>query len=364
MSSTSKLYWIVAAGTGGHIFPGLSVADEIKKREPESKFLFFGTRERLEAKLVPQHGYPIFFLNAKQWKGRGPLSRVLALLSLVRGIGQVWGQILSERPRCLISVGGYVSVPTALACRFFGVPLFIIEPNIRAGLANRLLSRVARAAFCPPGADAVQLFKCSTSDAGNPVRGEIKLQAPSDEVKKILVLGGSQGALALCDVAVTLMDKLRVTHPKLVMTLQTGEKNLSATQAKVHAVKLENTLHVVPFIASVAQAFEAHQIVIARAGAMTLAELAIAALPTILVPFPFAADDHQRFNARLLERDAAVLLVDEKEPDFAGNLERKLLSLIEGPGAGPRRRELGKSFQKWARPHAGVDIVDKILKKL
>lgn len=364
MPSTSKLYWIVAAGTGGHIFPGLSVADEIKKREPESEFLFFGTRERLEAKLVPQHGYPIFFLNAKQWKGRGPLSRALALLSLLRGIFQVWGQILAKRPRCLISVGGYVSVPTALACRFFGVPLFLIEPNIRAGLANRLLSRVARAAFCPPGADAMQLFKCPTFDAGNPVRGEIKIQGSSAEVKKILVLGGSQGALALCDVAVPLMKKLAVVNPQVVMTLQTGEKNLAATQAKVQAAKLDKTLHVVPFIASVAQAFEAHQIVIARAGAMTLAELSIAALPTILVPFPFAADDHQRFNARLLEKDAAVLLVDEKEPDFAANLEKKLLSLLEGAEGRSRRSELSKNFQKWARPRAGVDIVDKILKKL
>lgn len=360
----AKKIWFVAAGTGGHIFPGLTLADELKKQAPEVECLFFGTRERLEATLVPRHGYPIEFLRAQPWKGKGLGARAAAMLALTGGFSQIAAKLMHERPRCLVSVGGYVSVPAALACRIFGVPLFILEPNIRAGMANRWLSRFARAAFCAPGADALQLFRCPTFALGNPVRAEIAPHVLAATVKKILVLGGSQGARALCEVAVAAMKELHAQDPTLEMTLQTGSANEATTQAAVQAAGLGPQILVTPFITDIAQALASHDVVIGRAGAMTLAELSIAGLPTLLVPFPFAADDHQRYNARILAEAGAVLMADEKELGFENKVSQSLASLISGPAAAARRRSLSENFKKWGRPHAANEIATKILHTL
>ncbi len=358
------IFWIVAAGTGGHIFPGLTLADELKTLDANADFLFFGTQDRLEAKLIPAHGYRISFLTAGRWKGLGLLGRLAGIFYIFLGFFQVFKKLLKSRPSCLISVGGYVSVPTALACKIFGVPLFIVEPNIRAGLANRILSRAARVAFCAPGADALKLFRCPTRDLGNPVRRDFKVVSIRDEVRKILVLGGSQGALALCRGSLEALKILKADGFTGSLTLQCGEKNFEQSTLWQKEFEVDDSSTIAPFINKVSEALLEHDLVVARAGAMTIAELSIAGLPTVFVPFPFAADDHQRVNAKILENAGGALLVDEQQKNFSTELAKALAVCCLDKENLAQRQALSQKLLKWGRPFAGPEIAAEILKSL
>lgn len=355
------LVWVVAAGTGGHIFPGLSLVEEIKKQRPGAEFLFFGTHNRLEARLVPAHHHKIFFLKASPWKGKGLAARLGAVVDLSVGFLQVLLLLLRKRPQALISVGGYVSVPVSLACSFFRVPFFIHEPNIRSGVANRYLSYFARKAFCAPGSDAQKKLHCEVKDLGNPVRSDMAPVTLRPTVKKILVLGGSQGALSLCRASLEALRELKLAGFAGELMLQSGEKNFEQSLEWQKEFEVDDISKVAPFINKVSQALQDHDVVIARAGAMTLAELSIAGVPTILVPYPYAADDHQRVNARLLEESGAALLVDERDSDFQEQLTTHLRELIFASNAPERRQMLGAKLRLWGRPQAGPDIARVIL---
>jgi len=355
-----KKYWFVAAGTGGHIFPGIAIAREIRALEPDSRFLFFGTRDRLEARLVPEAGFPIRFLSAGKWKGTGIRGRLLGLLSIGLGFLQVSLLLLKGRPDCLIGVGGYVSVPTALACLLFRVPFYIVEPNIRAGLANRLLSRFARRAFSLPGGDAQRVLRCPVVDAGSPVREGLKPVEIRAEVKRVLVFGGSQGALALCEASLRLARDLEFGRRGIELLLQSGEKNFEHAQSRAAELQVQDAARVVSFIGDVPGTLAATDLVLARAGANSVAELAITGLPTIFVPFPYAADDHQRVNAEILEKAGAARLVDERETDFQPKLEKAVRELALTEGHRERRIAVAESFRAFGRPGAARDIAAAI----
>ena len=352
--------WFVAAGTGGHIFPGVALANEIKRVEPAAEILFFGSKDRLEAQLVPKAGYPIHFLAAAPWKGRGIFSRLMALVMVKVGFFQVLSLMMKGRPDVLVSVGGYISVPTALAAWVCRVPLILLEPNIRAGLANRLISRLARKAFCAPGSDALKVFTCPVEDAGNPIREDIRPVKIREEVKTLLILGGSQGAMSLCQAGLRAFAKLTLLYPSVRLVLQAGAKNQDIAQSLQKELGLGEKSQVLPFIDNVPEALSAADIVVARAGAMTVAELCASGLPTVFVPFPFAADDHQRLNARLLVNDGASLMVDEKDGDLTEMLTREMERLcgIEGRTLRP---ELSNHILRWARPRATQEIAQQIL---
>lgn len=357
----SKKFWFVAAGTGGHIFPGIAIAREIRAQEPEAEFLFFGTSDRLEARLIPEAGFAIRFLSAGKWKGRGAFGRLAGLVAVARGFLQVFTLLLRGRPTCLVSVGGYVSVPTALACLCLRVPFYIVEPNIRAGLANRLLSRFARRAFSVPGGDANKVLSCAVVDAGSPVRGGVVPVEIRERVKRVLVFGGSQGALALCEASLRLARDLDFQAKGLELLLQTGESNFAGAQSRAAEYGLSSCVQVVSFIGDVPAALASSDVVLARAGANSVAELAIAGLPTVFVPFPHAADDHQRVNAEILSKAGAALLVDEREADFQPKLERAVRELALQDGHLARRRALSEHFRTFGRPHAARDIARALL---
>ncbi len=360
----SKSIWVVAAGTGGHIFPGLTLVEELKRQDPSLEFLFFGTHNRLEARLVPAHHHRIFFLQASPWKGKGLVARLSGLGDLAVGMLQVLMLLLKGRPRALISIGGYVSVPVALPCILFRVPFFIHEPNICSGMANRWLSYFARKAFTAPGSDALKKLKCEVHDAGNPVRSDIKAVTLRSEAKKILVLGGSQGALSLCRASLEALREMKHAGFKGELMLQSGEKNFEQSLEWQKEFEVDDVSTVVPFINKVSQALQDHDVVVARAGAMTLAELSIAGLPTILVPFPYAADDHQRVNARLLQESGAALVADEMDSGFLEKLTDQMRSLAIGDSNFEKRKSLNQELLKWARPDAARDIAQKILASL
>ncbi|MBS1984726.1 MAG: UDP-N-acetylglucosamine--N-acetylmuramyl-(pentapeptide) pyrophosphoryl-undecaprenol N-acetylglucosamine transferase [Bdellovibrionales bacterium] len=356
--------WFVAAGTGGHIFPGISVAREIRRLSPQADILFFGTQDRLESTLVPKAGFPLKILSAAPWKGRGGLARFAALGSVAAGFFQVVALLCRQRPDVLVSVGGYVSVPTALACRMFLVPLVILEPNICSGLANRLLSRMARRAFCAPGSDALQKLKCPVVDAGNPVREDLRPMPVRETVRRVLVLGGSQGALALCRASLQAARDLKFAERGVQLVLQSGDKNLAASEQLRRDWGVEACTQIVPFIDDIPSALEAADVALARAGAMTVTELSVTGVPTVFVPFPFAADDHQRVNAQILERAGAAFMVDEREADFNGRLQAVLTQLCLAPDNLALRTRLAREFKRHGRPQATREITQQILSML
>ena len=187
-SAPEKKIWIVAAGTGGHIFPGLAIAKKMQEIAPQTRITFIGTKDRLEEKIVPKHGFEIKFLTAKQWKGKGVLARLSSLMALIKSTYLVWKMIPKEKPTALISVGGYVSMPVGIACWLRSKPIFLLEPNIRAGIANCVLSRFARRAFTVMGSDALKKFHCPTEESGNPVLGSFNVNPIRTEAKNLLIL--------------------------------------------------------------------------------------------------------------------------------------------------------------------------------
>lgn len=365
MSATpEKNIWIVAAGTGGHIFPGLALGKKIQEIDPRAKITFFGTKDRLEEKIIPKHGFTIRFLSAKQWKGRGLLDRVYALFSLVGSTFKIWKSIPEERPTALISVGGYVSMPLGLACWLRSVPIYLLEPNICAGISNCVLSRLARKAFTVKGSDALRKFHCPTQETGNPVLGRFEANSIRKEAKNLLILGGSQGARVLCHVGLDAFSRLKNRGVDIHIFLQSGEKNLEDALELKKTLKLGEECEVSAFVDDMPQKLLWADIVIARAGAMTLTELSLSKVPSILVPYPHAADDHQRVNARLWAAAGAVLVVDEKEKDFEKKLEDQLFLLVGAANAYEHRKKMSESLGAFARPEAAQKIVSEILAEL
>jgi UDP-N-acetylglucosamine--N-acetylmuramyl-(pentapeptide) pyrophosphoryl-undecaprenol N-acetylglucosamine transferase len=356
--------WIVAAGTGGHIFPGIAIAHELRAQHASIEVEFFGTKDRLEEKLIPKHGYAITFLNAKQWKGKSFLHRFGSLFALIASLGLLFRKAARDKPLCLISVGGYVSMPVGLACWLRGIPLFLVEPNIRAGISNKILSQFALKAFTIPGSDALKKFKCPTLDTGNPVMGSFELNPLRREAQNILILGGSQGARILCSVGLKIFKILREKGFRLQLLLQSGEKNFEESLKLKKDLNLNDECDIQPFLHNIPQKLTWADLVLARAGAMTLTELSLSCVPSILVPFPAAADDHQRVNARILENAGAVRVVDEKEKDFEVLLERNLSELLSASEGFRERSLMAKNMHKFARPQATQRIVSEILNSL
>ncbi|MBE0619169.1 MAG: undecaprenyldiphospho-muramoylpentapeptide beta-N-acetylglucosaminyltransferase [Burkholderiales bacterium] len=297
---------IMAGGTGGHVFPALAVAEYLS--EQGWRVVWLGARTGMEAKLVPKHGYEMAWLRFSGLRGKG-LLRALALpANLLLAFWQSARAILARRPDVVLGMGGYISFPGGMMAALLNRPLAIHEQNSVAGLANKVLARLAdRVLQAFPGAlPGAQL-------SGNPVRKEIAaLAQPRDRWAtrsgrlKLLVLGGSLGAKALNETLPRALALLpEEARPEV--THQAGAQHLEALRqgyaaAGVHA-------EVFAFIDDMASRYGAADVVICRAGALTVAELACAGVASILVPFPYAVDDHQTSNAKFLSaRDAAILL--------------------------------------------------------
>uniref|UniRef100_UPI001E348441 undecaprenyldiphospho-muramoylpentapeptide beta-N-acetylglucosaminyltransferase n=1 Tax=Oceanimonas marisflavi TaxID=2059724 RepID=UPI001E348441 len=297
----------MAGGTGGHVFPGLAVADLLEQEGWTIHWL--GTADRMEAQLVPKHGYPLHTISISGVRGNGVKRLLSAPFKIANAVRQARRILKQTRPDVVLGMGGFAAGPGGLAARLAGIPLVLHEQNAAAGMTNRLLARMAsKVLMAFPGAfDEGEVV-------GNPVRPEVvALPAPAERIGtgeqplRLLVVGGSLGAKVLNE---TLPEALALVKARMTVRHQCGRGNSTAVQAAYQAqgVKAE----VSDFITDMAAAYGEADLVVCRAGALTVSEVAAAGIGAIFVPLPHAVDDHQTKNAQALVNEGAALLMPQR----------------------------------------------------
>jgi len=329
----SKTILIMAGGTGGHVFPGLAVADEMRGRG--WNVVWLGSRNGIEARLVPARGYPVEWIRAAALRGKGLPAKLLLPLNLLIGFWQSARTIFRVRPDVVLGMGGYVAFPGGMMASLLARPLAVHEQNAIAGLTNRVLAGVADKSL----AAFPQALK-NAEWTGNPVRAEIAAIVPPaarfagrSGPLRLMVVGGSLGAQALNDAVPKALALLPVSERPLVVH-QSGEKHLDSLEKNYKDENVQGEL--VAFIDDMARRYAEADLVICRAGAMTIAELSAGGMASVLVPFPHAVDDHQSANARFLSEQGAAILVSQEKltpgslADLIRSLDRKaLLAMAE-----------------------------------
>jgi UDP-N-acetylglucosamine--N-acetylmuramyl-(pentapeptide) pyrophosphoryl-undecaprenol N-acetylglucosamine transferase len=305
---------LAAGGTGGHLFPGIAVA-EAAQREAGAEVLFVGTRSGLEKDVIPRLGFSLQFIPAQQLRGRNWMGMAQAWWAAFRALGVAWHVVRDFAPDVIFSIGGYASGPTVLIGRVRRVPCVLLEPNAIPGLTNRLLGRIATK-ICVGFPRTAAFFPAHKAVCtGTPVRwaGASALSRGEQQTSpfSFLVLGGSAGARRLNQVLPAAFELLWKEGKVFRVLHQTGRAEQAEVAAayEQHGVQAE----VVGFIENMREAYAAADLVVCRAGAMTIAELTVSGKPSILVPYPYAADDHQRVNAEVLVHGGAARMVLDAE---------------------------------------------------
>lgn len=301
---------VMAGGTGGHIFPALAVADVL--RDAGWDVLWLGNPDGMEARLVPQHGYAMRWLNFGALRGKGMLRKLLLPWNLLKGFAQAVSVLREVRPTVVLGMGGYVTFPAGMMAALLGYPLVIHEQNSIAGLANRVLAKVANRVLTGfPNALP------NSEWVGNPVRAAITQQvdpqtrfAGREGALRLLVVGGSLGAQALNEIVPQGLAQLPLNERPIVVH-QAGERHLHALQANY--AKAGVAAECVAFIDDMASSYANADVVICRAGALTVAEVACVGLPALFIPYPFAVDDHQTSNAAFLVKEGGAECVAQSE---------------------------------------------------
>jgi UDP-N-acetylglucosamine--N-acetylmuramyl-(pentapeptide) pyrophosphoryl-undecaprenol N-acetylglucosamine transferase len=345
---------LMAGGTGGHVFPALAVADELRHRGIQVAWL--GTQKGIEADVVPKAGIDISFIDVAGLRGKGLLGWLFAPIKLLHALWQALAVLQKVKPAVVLGMGGFVTGPGGIAAWLSRRPLVIHEQNAIAGLTNKLLTPfTVRVLEAFPGT----IRSAKTMHTGNPVRNaigaEARKQAPTGLAAKkihLLVVGGSLGAKALNEVVPQALAQLTDAQRPEVWH-QAGRKNIDETLAlyKTHGIKAK----VEPFIDDMGAAYGWADLVLCRAGALTIAELAIAGLPSILVPYPYAVDDHQTSNAKYLADNGAALLVQQKDLTVSRLIE--MLNLLDFS----KLHKMAAAAKKLALPDATKKVADLCL---
>ncbi len=349
-----KTLLVMAGGTGGHIFPGIAVAEVLRARG--WRIVWMGNPDGMEARIIPKHGFDMVWVRFGGLRGKGLLRKLLLPLNLLRGFWQSFRALHRVDPDVVLGMGGYVSFPGGMMAVLTDRPLVVHEQNSVAGLANRVLAGVADKVLTGfPG-----VFRKS-SWVGNPVRESI-IQVPAPAVRfagrlgalRILVVGGSLGAAALND-AVPRAVALIAPARRPLVTHQAGATQIDALRAAYEDSGVEGEL--LPFIDDMATRYAEADLVICRSGALTVAELAAAGVPSMLVPFPHAVDDHQSANARFLADHGAAFLLPQAELD-----PEKLAGILVGMDR-ERLLHMAEKARELAKPGA-AEAVAQVCERL
>lgn len=353
---------VMAGGTGGHVFPALAVAKELRARGCEVTWL--GTPDSFESRSVPQHGIALDTIDAYRLRGQGLANKLFAPLRLVRAMRQAALVLRRRRPQVVLGMGGFASGPGGLVSRLLGLPLVIHEQNTLPGLTNRWLARLAAVtlqAFPDSFPAAIGARVC-----GNPVRQDI-LDLPEPEQRfaarapsrrlQLLVMGGSLGAQALNRMLPEALALLaEPQRPQVLHQAGRGHAESTAADYARCGVRAE----VVEFLDDMPAAYAQADLVICRAGALTVSELAAVGVASLLVPFPFAVDDHQTRNGGYLVQAGAAQLVQQAELD-AQSLAERLAGLL---GAPEQLRQMARQARTLARPQATACVADACMEVL
>jgi UDP-N-acetylglucosamine--N-acetylmuramyl-(pentapeptide) pyrophosphoryl-undecaprenol N-acetylglucosamine transferase len=346
---------IAGGGTGGHVFPALAIAQEWLSRGKEREVVLVGTRRGIEMKLVPQAGLPLETLRVAGLKGKGGTTLLRNLAMLAPAMLDARRVLRKHNPIAAFGVGGYAAGPMLLAAWLGGVPNVIFEPNAEPGLTNRLVAKISKRIATGYEISA-QAWGKKAIVTGCPVRQEFFSIASRKPEKpfRLLVTGGSQGALPINRTFVDAMDLLAARKAELSIVHQTGERDYNAVRTAY--ARREINAEVVPFLTNMAERFAWADIIVCRAGAITAAEIAAAGRAAIFIPFGAATDSHQLRNAQEMQRAGAGRLINEKEltPE---RLTSEIFSLVDQPEQIETQSNAARSL---ARPHATRDIVNLI----
>ncbi|MBA3514491.1 MAG: undecaprenyldiphospho-muramoylpentapeptide beta-N-acetylglucosaminyltransferase [Pyrinomonadaceae bacterium] len=353
---------IAAAGTGGHIYPGIAVAKEILRRDPEAEIRFIGTARGLETKLVPKAGFELSIIDSAGLRSVGPVARL-------RGVAMLPGSFLLAkriirdfRPDIVIGAGGYVSGPVVLTAAILNLPTLIMESNALPGWTNRMLARFVDKAAVSFEKSLI-FFRGKGVVTGNPVRREF-FEMPATERKagrfSVLVFGGSQGAHAINEAMVAALPQLESLRRALRITHQTGETDFEGVCAGYANAGWAEQGDVRRYIDDMVESFGDADLVICRAGATTTAELIAAGKAAIMIPFPLAADDHQRKNAEALEVEGAARMILQQ--DLSGTrLAQELKKLVQSPAEIRKMEEASRKLGRGDAAAAAVDLIEELI---
>ncbi len=346
---------IAAGGTGGHIYPGIAIAHEFKKRDVNTEILFVGTARGLESKIVPREGFNLEMIQVGALKNVPVVQRGKTIIQLPLSFVSALNILRRFKPDVVIGVGGYSAGPTLLMAALTRVPTMIVEPNAMPGFTNRVLARFVDTAALS-FEEAKKYCRGKGQVTGNPVRSDFALlqKKTRGEQIHILVFGGSQGAHAINTAMVETLPLLSAKKDRLAITHQTGEHDFKMVKEGYDAAGFMKA-DVRPFILDMANQFAQADVLICRSGATTAAEVAAAGKAAIFIPFPFAADDHQRKNAEAFERAGAGRMIIQKalSPE---RLAEELFRLIETPGEIDKMEEASRKLGRADAAERTVDL--------
>jgi UDP-N-acetylglucosamine--N-acetylmuramyl-(pentapeptide) pyrophosphoryl-undecaprenol N-acetylglucosamine transferase len=353
---------IAGGGTGGHLYPGIALAREIVRRDQDAVVTFVGTATGVEARVVPREGFSLDLIRVAGLKGKSTADRLRGFALLPVATLDAWRVISRRRPDVVIGVGGFASGPVLLLAALRGLPTMLLEQNALPGVTNRLLARFVRAAAVTFEA-ALRFFPGTGFVTGNPVRAEFfgTPETSDDSAEtatrptRVLVFGGSLGAHAINRAMVEAARELAAAAgTRVEIRHQTGERDLEVVRAGYRSAGLD--ARVDAFLFEMHREMAWADLVICRAGATTLSELAAVGKPSILVPLPTATDDHQRKNADVIAAAGGADVVNER--DLSGiELARRIRSLAADP---ERRARMAAAIRTLARPDAAVRIADRV----
>jgi len=355
---------IVAGGTGGHIYPGIAVAKEILRRDKESQVRFVGTARGLENKLVPQAGFELSIIDSAGLKNVGAIARLRGLLVLPKSLIGARNAIRAFRPDIVIGAGGYVSGPVVLTAALLRLPTLVMESNALPGWTNRVLARFVDKAAVSFEA-ALPFFRGKAVVTGNPVRAEF-FEIPNRGRRpgefSILVFGGSQGAHAINEAMVAALPLLESLKKELRVTHQTGEADFVRVSSAYADVGWDERASVRKYVDNMVAAFSDVDLIICRAGATTTAELIAAGKASVMIPFPLAADDHQRKNAEALATAGAGRMILQQE--LSGKrLAEEILGLAQEPERITAMEEAARKLSRGNAAGAVVDLIEELVSR-
>ncbi len=354
---------ITGGGTGGHTSPAVAIVQELRRRDPQAEITWLGRRGAIEERVSAAHGVPFIHVPGEGWPRKNSLRRVGVAVKTVFGLVRAAWAIARIRPDFVVGVGGYVSLPVVFAAQLLGRKTVIHEQNKRLGMANRLLARRASLIFLSYEDTIGAYPKNKARVVGNPVRAGFVAPPSAAEARQrfglaegvpvVLVSGGSQGARTLNQAMAGVVNAFEANETQFIW--MTGQSGYDAACAAANGARA--TVKVLPFIEDMVGASAAADVLVGRAGASSLAEIAVLGKPSILIPFPFATDNHQEHNARAFEAaGASVVMLDGA--CTAESLTGLIRELVSSRG---RLQKMGEAALTLARPEAAREIVDGVM---